>query len=496
MNFRSHDSSITAHPGTCEWVFHHGIFQTWIASNQAILWIKGNPGAGKSTLLKHILTHIGRAKELAGLKFSPLDNLTLNFFFHGRGSELQKTATGFYRSLLFQLLQSAPNLLSGVVKDFTDNQRMRGQHGADWQWSDYDLRQLMRRSLAEVSERVPVWIIIDALDEGNEDAAVQLVDEFDLWLSSTEPTAKGRSLHICFSSRYFPVVPTSVALQLSVERENQGDIGKFTVSKLQRFQVRDEEMKTMIVRKSRGLFLWVILVFEKIRKLFRTGRINQNMLKTEIEKAPETLKDLFISLLREIQEEDKTQGLELLRWVLCAKTILSLDMLRFALAIDPDCTLASVSDCQESLEYMEGDEHFERRIIRLSCGLIEVSPLFDYDALRHLEGTLEQQASESSLLYEELDDYSSVIRTHSVQKSKDMAVQFFHQSVRDFILECDGLSLLDSAHKTKEISLSTANQYLSGSCIKFIILQGDMGRFSSYDELEAEYRQRGHQRLA
>lgn len=41
--------------GTCEWVFSHPCFVSWIREHRGLLWIRGNPGSGKSTVMKRIL---------------------------------------------------------------------------------------------------------------------------------------------------------------------------------------------------------------------------------------------------------------------------------------------------------------------------------------------------------------------------------------------------------------------------------------------------------
>jgi len=43
-------------------------------------------------------------------KKSMAETILLSFFFNARGTELEKSTTGLYRSLLVQLLESCPNL--------------------------------------------------------------------------------------------------------------------------------------------------------------------------------------------------------------------------------------------------------------------------------------------------------------------------------------------------------------------------------------------------
>jgi hypothetical protein len=98
--------------GTCEWLFSSDISERWAASNRGLLWIKGKPGSGKSTLLHYALENGREVRRFdAGA-------VTLSFFFHGRGNELQKTPPGLFRALLFQILKQVQDDLQGVVSTF------------------------------------------------------------------------------------------------------------------------------------------------------------------------------------------------------------------------------------------------------------------------------------------------------------------------------------------------------------------------------------------
>ena len=91
-----------AHDGTCQWLSSHPAYKTWVRREQVndhggILWIAGKPGSGKSVLIKKT---INRIKELYGSSAS-----VIAFFFNARGTSGEKTAHGFFQSLLYQLLK-------------------------------------------------------------------------------------------------------------------------------------------------------------------------------------------------------------------------------------------------------------------------------------------------------------------------------------------------------------------------------------------------------
>src|SRR5438046_1775553 len=99
MNDRGNDIEL-ATEGTCTWLLGNKTYLDWLSpNNRGLLWIKGKPGAGKSTLLKYAFQAIERNEH-------PHSNqaVTISFFFHGRGSDMQKTPLGLFRSLLYQLV--------------------------------------------------------------------------------------------------------------------------------------------------------------------------------------------------------------------------------------------------------------------------------------------------------------------------------------------------------------------------------------------------------
>ncbi|KAK3353671.1 hypothetical protein B0T25DRAFT_219403 [Lasiosphaeria hispida] len=100
---------------TCKWLLQHKKYGDWTSRDRSLLWIKGKPGAGKSTLLKHAL----EAQEAA---YAGRDDIILSFF-HARGDELQKSPLGFFRFLLYQIMDKTPGALRSLVYTFETKRR-------------------------------------------------------------------------------------------------------------------------------------------------------------------------------------------------------------------------------------------------------------------------------------------------------------------------------------------------------------------------------------
>src|SRR5436305_8743143 len=87
---------------------------------------------------------------------------------------------------------------------------------------------------------------------------------------------------------------------------------------------------------------------------------------------PRVLGALYLGILERIKPKDRSQSLQLMQWICFAQRPLSLEELRFAMAVDADTPYNSIVDCQESETYIETSEDMEKRVKSLSGGLAEV----------------------------------------------------------------------------------------------------------------------------
>jgi len=92
------------HQNTFQWVFNLPVFCRWLQEDFDLLWIHGKPGSGKSTLMKYIY----QSRETRNLLHDwRADSVEIKgcFFFHHRGSPLQKSFEGVLRSLIIQIME-------------------------------------------------------------------------------------------------------------------------------------------------------------------------------------------------------------------------------------------------------------------------------------------------------------------------------------------------------------------------------------------------------
>ena len=422
-------------PNTCNWLLKNEKYTTWLARSQALLWIEGKPGAGKSTLLRYAVRQPRQSNDIVA-----------SFFFSARGAPIQQTSLGMFRSLLHQLLEKNPEMLSKFSLMYEKKRDTQLGPGQNLEWHERELREFLDSYTTILPEAHPIRIYVDALDESGQDVAIGLVNYFRKLTSRPSLTRAGIS--VCFSCRHYPVLAPSHELEkICVEKKNYQDIRTHVRTSL-RDKFPDEgdalELERNIVEKASGVFQWVILVIRIILKLNEDGA-NLKRIRQKIEELPDKLEDLYKDVLSKI--EDRARAVQLMQWVCFAQWPLSLKELRFAMVIDATTSYTSFKQCQSSSDFSETDEQMRRTVTSLSGGLAE---------------------------------------TRDYQDSQ--TVQFIHQSVTDYMVR-SGLPNLDSSLSDSVIGRSHLR--LLRSCVKFLTLEEvlrygteKLYGFSSFEEQE------------
>ncbi|SCO87659.1 uncharacterized protein FRV6_11786 [Fusarium oxysporum] len=423
MNRRSLDIDAAAE-GTCEWLLRQKEYTSWASCNRGLLWIKGKPGSGKSTLLQYVLNHV------MAISNTGEGALILSFFFHGRGTELQKTPLGLFRSLLHQLLRQVPEALTDLIDTFQQRCETVGKPGEKWQWHLRELQRFFKSSFLKVLETRPLWLFVDALDECGEENAVELAEWFKSLLERP-PSSGLKQSRICFTCRHYPILYLDRVFEICVEEENRKDISIFVQEKLSSFRIRTSStIPKLVTKRADGIFLWAWLVVKQVLGLERKGA-GLNEMEAVILSVPQELDILYRQLIQSMSPD----SLKLIQWICFAMRPLSLDELRWAMLIEADSRHQSLYECQRVGDYPSDNDVLKRRIQTLSRGLAEVT-------------------------------------------SDGKVVQFIHQSVKDFFVE-KGLSALDETINPDFI-VEIAHYRLSRICIRYLAME-EIGRPASHD---------------
>ncbi|KAJ4180948.1 hypothetical protein NW759_017219 [Fusarium solani] len=410
--------------GTCEWLLRHETYTRWSSCDRGLLWIKGKPGSGKSTLLRNVLNDATpRLKTGEGA-------LILKFFFHGRGTKLQKAPSGLFRSLHHQLLRQVSEALTDLVATFQQRCETVGKPGEKWQWHPRELPRLFESSLLKVLRTRPVWLFVDALDECGQKNAVRLVREFKSLLQGLPST--GSQFHICFTCRHYPILDQACQLEICLEDENAQDISTYVRAQLSvSRELTASKIPDLIAKHAQGVFIWARLVVDRIVDL-DNGGAGLKKIEDEIYSIPPDLDDLYHDLIRNVDE--RSASLKLIQWICFTMRPLSLDELRWAMIVDADYPHKSLLECKSTKDYIADSGRMKRRVQTLSCGLAEVT-------------------------------------------SDTKVVQFIHQSVKDFFVQ-KGLSALDENAKP-DFVVGSAHHRLSRTCIRYLAME-EIGRSANH----------------
>ena len=362
-----------AHFKTCDWLLQQTDYQSWLdlkpaPQNHGFLWIKGKPGTGKSTIMKFILSDV--EKSMAEQCHST------SFFFNTRGTELEKSITRMYRSLLVQLLEKLTELQGAL--DLLE---------LPWngEWDIEVPKDTFRMALRDLG-REHLFCIIDALDECPEDEVRDLVKFFeDLGHTGV---LEQKHLYICFSSRHYPHISISIGLQHVLEdQEGQSnDIKSYLSAELKAGKSKQvEDIKSEILKKASGIFPRVVLVVQILNKEYDRGQIYA--LRKRLQEIPTQLNELFKDILT--KDSENVPGLLLcIQWILYASRPLTEVEFYFAILSGQVPQSLGAWDAEEITP-----QDMERFIISSSKGLAEIT------------------------------------------RFKPPTVQFIHESVREFLLQ-------------------------------------------------------------
>ena len=432
-----------ASPDTCYWLLQNQTYRNWSDQRSDLLCIKGKPGAGKSTLMKFAVANRSDQRSVLA-----------KFFFHARGTELQKTPCGLYRSLLHQLLLQVPSLRLDFRQHYLEKKQAHGQ----CKWHDNEMQDLLTANIRKAVKLTPVTIYIDALDECGLEEERRLASYLQD-LTTKEP------VKICFSCRHYPHMSMTDCSEILVEKENGNDIVKYinTFFEAKSWNIAEghnseviKEIREDVMNKSSNVFQWVFLVLQiidKLRAKFKTWKIVRN----KIREVPQTLNDLYTHILSslDLDDEQRAQSSTLLRWICFAKRPLSPNELRIAMAFDTDEPPSSLEAWGESDGYYENNEEFGKLITTLSGGLAEtVQTVSDYESGDESDDGIDDESDDES------DEYKD-----KRFSDRTCTVQFIHESVNDY-LKNEGLSKL-GIHRAESVEGQCHNQ-MAKACIYYI----------------------------
>ncbi|KAL9112919.1 MAG: hypothetical protein Q9227_002783 [Pyrenula ochraceoflavens] len=447
---------------TCQWFYASSQYQDWlhrrnIREHSGLLWVKGKPGCGKSTLLHDALKSSAR-------QYAARNSPVVGFFFNALGSgnrTLERTLLGLLRSLLYQLLPYFKQPLQDFVETY---HHRKDESGGTVDWQTAELSSTFKALFASPSKR-RITIFVDALDECTGDESRNTADFFrKLTINACET---GAELNVCLSSRLYPAPTIPDCLEILADEHNASGITQYVYSKLSWRQNRrvgsDGELwKALmddIIKKSSGVFLWAVLVVNRLAKDSDEGRGMQYLL-NRLHQVPTELEQLFADvlegLLRHDSEDDPKIQLEttlrFFQWVTCSARHLQLEEWAHIIAFIERPWLRSLQEWKQSEVFIEDEKQLEKKIRAISGGLVEVK------SSNHTQNRNDKHYDGSSML--------AGAGSQDFEQGSSQVVQFIHECVREFFISGEGFSILDP--HIGQAPLGRAHLSILNTCLDFI----------------------------
>ncbi|KAI1109290.1 hypothetical protein F5Y14DRAFT_39670 [Nemania sp. NC0429] len=409
------------------WLFEHQSYKDWFPDHNrrqhgSFLWLQGKPGTGKSVLMKEAFRRavLGQGKSYYW---------TAAFFFNAKGGELERSPLGLFRSLLYQLLPRDKYQLQRFHKLWKEKHLGYDDNESEsCPWQEIELRTFLE-SMFHRQRAKRIIIFIDGFDECDT-SRTSFYASF--WLRLCLQTAdQAVALSVCIASRSNSSVRLDSWQILLVEDNNSQDITTY-VKKRVALSIADIEpewqvLKNAIIRKSVGVFLWVVLVVEDLLEKWFQGWGVKSLLRHLDIMIPEGLEELFYTILAQIDQETKGLAIKVFQWAILATKPLRLHEWHHIMAFLRQPALSSLHEWSESDQFTADDNQLERQIKNISKGLIEVS--------RRKDGVQDGGLETASM--------SAGAGSLNVEQGGTRIVQVIHESVRQFFLRNEGFCAID-----------------------------------------------------
>ncbi|KAL7906988.1 hypothetical protein GGI35DRAFT_482355 [Trichoderma velutinum] len=389
-----------------EWAFEHPSIglKHWLQKGDGLYWVSGRPASGKSTFMK-FLYYDKRTSQLLHGWYSKAVRVEANFFFHYRGSLIQKSFEGLLRSILSQVLEQAPgtfSLIQPITKDASQNvskipasvtqkrteqaesvrdghpDRKDIQHFAGNEiWTLQNLKKALHQIIDQQSMDLDLCIFIDALDEHN--GPPEFIAEF--LKDITKPRNSRTRIKILFSSRpwdaFKDAFPDCPGFQIHQHTDN--DIRELCTRFINSECPGSQELFQLveeIVKRAKGVFLWVKLVLQELSKIAATapsGRSTEalsNELQVALQKLPDDLIEYYSTIVERTPQSFRREAFCLLEVVAKGDEIYLADVPKILCCLN----FIRFSELGQILENLDErtPEHWATLLRTYTGGLIEI----------------------------------------------------------------------------------------------------------------------------
>lgn len=323
------------------------------------------------------------------------------FFFNERGSYIEKSFEGLFRSIIREMISANEQLAELVLEVYLDRVKQTSKQKQTWHVQD--LEYALSAILSQRQQELDVLLFLDALDEYS--GPPEMIAEFVQSLVQTTTDSKTK-LKVLFSSRPWDAFVASFGRcpGFKMHEQTKGDMRVFVLDQLSAIPTATPSLSppnasvhspprdivSTIVDRAEGVFLWVKLVTESLVEAGPNATTLQ--LERLLQALPDGLEELYERTIERIPGSSRLEVFIVIEIV--NRTLKPMTVLGVVLATS--CALGKTfQDCVDATRKRLSGMDFQQEALRLKnlCGgLIDAG--------------------------------------HS---NADSAVQFMHQTVKDFV---------------------------------------------------------------
>ncbi|KAF7978591.1 hypothetical protein HWV62_45310 [Athelia sp. TMB] len=306
--------------GTGSWFLDGSQFSQWKERPGSVLWLYGGPGCGKTILCSSAIENV-----INSCKSRPSARGYAYIFFDGTMAQSDTIDySKFTRSIIKQLSSRCGTMIPDALIEM-----YHACDDGDCQPSESQLERTLLRVLETFES---TYILIDSLDE--------CVEKADLlrWIQNVTSVSSGR-LHLMLTSRPEPDIEHGLGSLSSVDKIQigdetmTGDISAYLDARLQSAEMvkwkepEKREIKRTLVDGSGGMFRWVVLQMDDVKKCF-----NKAELFLRLKTLPRGLDETYAKLFE--RSEHKEALIILLQWLVFSERPMTVEILAEVLAVD------------------------------------------------------------------------------------------------------------------------------------------------------------------
>jgi len=359
-----------------------------------------------------------------------------SFFFHDRGTLLQKSLEGLLRSILSQVLAQQEDLAI-LLKPVLDDRAAANRNRIHNSWTINELEKCFHIFMCQTMMDIQLFLLLDALDEYN--GRPDYISKF-LQSLVVRSTGSRTRLKIVFSSRPWDVFRTNFHGKPSLQLQDytKHDISTYCYGYIAesgpRVKAMVKPLLRRVVSRAKGVFLWVRLVLEELASS-ALGGSSGDQLKVLLEGIPPSLEEYYGRIVQLLPDKERWSAYVIFE-IVSATDYVQDSGLEVA-------EMASILACSESKTYDEARKAVEGAESDLFPRTVKnIARRVEFTALKTVRAAQSRHMNvqDRLLIDPEASDACEkriVAATGGLVQVEHRAgkavIRFLHQTVKDFV---------------------------------------------------------------